>query len=108
MDASSAIGKTGAMARYHHNVYANCKAARYIVLLDLQWQIIDCQRLESCTDLRSAMTSTIDRLAKEGWQPENTPQYGFVFLNRAGTRRLLILTERDPFDATPQTFSPFK
>jgi hypothetical protein len=27
---------------------------------------------------------------------------------RNGIRRLLILTERDPFDAPPQTFSPFK
>jgi len=34
--------------------------------------------------------------------------YGFVFLNRNGARRLLILAERDPYDATPQTFSPFK
>jgi hypothetical protein len=39
-----------------------------------------------------------------GW-----PEYfGFVFINRNGIRRLLILTERDPLDTRPQTFSPFK
>jgi hypothetical protein len=59
------------------------------------------------TDLRSAITTTVDRFTNEGWQPECAPDYGFVFLNRNGTRRLLILTERDPFDATPQTFSPW-
>jgi hypothetical protein len=96
------------MARYHHNVYANCRTARYIVLFDLQWQIVEWRRLDASTDLRNAMSTTIDRLSQEGWQPESTPKFGFVFLNRAGTRRLLILTERDPFDATPQTFSPFK
>jgi hypothetical protein len=96
------------MARYHHNVYANCRTARYIVLFDLQWQIVECQRLDSSTDLRSAMTTTIARLLSEGWEAENAPDYGFVFLNRNGTRRLLILTERDPYDARPQTFSPFK
>jgi hypothetical protein len=54
------------------------------------------------------MATTIARLLSEGWEAEDAPEYGFVFLNRNGDRRLLILTERDPFDATPQTFSPFK
>jgi hypothetical protein len=96
------------MARYHHNVYAMSGRPNYIVLFDLQWQIVECQRLEPSADLRSAMTSTIARLSSDGWEAENAPDYGFVFLNRKGTRRLLILTERDPYDATPQTFSPFK
>jgi hypothetical protein len=96
------------MARYHHNVYAKSKTSRYLVIFDLQWKIIDCQRLEPSADLRSAMTAAIDRLTAEGWQPEGTPRFGFVFLNRGGIRRLLILTERDPLDTRPQTFSPFK
>jgi len=96
------------MARYHHNVYAKSTTPRYAVVFDLQWQIIECQRLEPCTDLLSTMASTIDRLSSDGWIVEGTPKFGFVFLGRNGIRRLLILTERDPFDATPQTFSPFK
>jgi hypothetical protein len=96
------------MARYHHNVYAKTKTPRYCVIFDLQWQIIECRRLEPFADLRNAMTSTITRLLSQGWEAENVPEYGFVFLNRKGTRRLLIVTERDPYDATPQTFSPFK
>jgi hypothetical protein len=95
------------MARYHHNVYAKAKTPRYCVLFDSQRQIIACQRLEPSTDLRSAITNTIDRLAQEGWQLEGTYEYGFVFLNRNGIRRLLILTERDPYDTRPQSFSPF-
>jgi hypothetical protein len=96
------------MARYHHNVYGKCKTPRYCVIFDLQWQIIECQRLEPSTNLLSAMTTTIGRLTIEGWKPENTPDFGFVFLNRGGTRRLLILTERDPYETRPQSFSPFK
>jgi len=96
------------MARYHHNVYAKSKTVRYLVLFDLQWKIIDSQRLEPSADLRSVMTTAIDRLAAEGWQPEGTPDFGFVFLNRNGIRRLLILTERNPLDTRPQTFSPFQ
>jgi hypothetical protein len=95
------------MARYHHDVYAKSTTSRYCVIFDLQWQIIECRRLEPWTDLRNAITTTIDRLAGEGWQPESTPRFGFVFLNRDGTRRLLILTERDPRDSRPQSFSPW-
>jgi hypothetical protein len=94
--------------RYHHNVYAKAKTPRYCVIFDLQWQIVECRRLGPSADLRNAMTTTITRLFSQGWEAENVPEYRFVFLNRAGVRRLLILTERDPYDATPQTFSPFK
>lgn len=96
------------MARYHHNVYASAKTARYVVLFDLQWKIIECQRLEPAASLTSALTTAVQRWIDEGWQPESVPKFGFVFLNRNGVRRLLILTERDPYDARPQTFSPFK
>jgi hypothetical protein len=54
------------------------------------------------------MTATLQRLTQEGWRSEGDTRFGFVFLNRNGTRRLLILTERDPHDSTSQTFSPFK
>lgn len=94
--------------RYRHDVYASACRRRYLVLFDLQWKIIECQRLERSTDLVKAMIATLQRLTEEGWQAESPPRFGFVFLNRNGTRRLLILTERDPHDGGPQTFSPFK
>jgi hypothetical protein len=108
MDAASAARETCAMARYHHDVYASANTPRYVVVLDLQWRIIECERLEPSADLRSAMTSTINRLVSDGWTLESTVKFGFVFLNRNGTRRLLILTERDPLDRRSQAFSPFK
>jgi hypothetical protein len=74
----------------------------------LQWKIIDRERLEPSTDLRPAMTAAIDRLAAKGWQSEGTPDFGFVFMNRGGIRRLLILTERDAHDLRHESFSPFK
>jgi|ERR1700679_2254584 hypothetical protein len=95
------------MARYHHNVYADSKTPRFVVLFDLQWKVIDCQRLAPSTDLRPAMTAAIHRLTAEGWRAEGTPDFGFVFLNRNGIRRLLILTERDPCDTRSQAFSPW-
>jgi hypothetical protein len=96
------------MARYHHNVYANTNKPQYCVIFDLQWKIIESRRLEPFTDLKSAMTAAVERLTSEGWAAEGTPDFGFVFLSRNGTRQLLILTERDPYDLRPQSFSPFK
>jgi hypothetical protein len=96
------------MARYHHNVYASANTPRYVVIFDLQWKIIECKRLEPCADLAKCMTATLQRLTEEGWQPESAPRFGFVFRSRIGVRRLLILTERDPHDLSPPTFSPFK
>jgi hypothetical protein len=108
MDAAPNTRETSAMTRYHHDVYASANTPRYVVVFDLQWQIIECERLEAAADLRSAMTGTINRLVGEGWKLENTVKFGFVFLNRNGIRRLLILTERDPLDRRSQAFSPFK
>jgi hypothetical protein len=96
------------MVRYHHDVYARSHRPNYLVIFDLQWKIKECHRLEPLTDLRRAVTNAIDRMTQEGWRPESTIDYGFVFLNRNGVRQLLILTERDPCDLRPQSFSPFK
>jgi hypothetical protein len=53
------------------------------------------------------MAAAIDRLAGDGWQAEGSAKYGFVFVRRGTERRLLTLTERDPRDTSPQSFSPF-
>lgn len=53
------------------------------------------------------MAATIDRLEAEGWQAEATTEYGFVFIRRETDRRLLMLTPRDPYETTSQSFSPF-
>jgi hypothetical protein len=53
------------------------------------------------------MAAAIERRAGEGWQAEATPEYGFVFIRRETDRRLLMLTPRDPYDSTRQSFSPF-
>jgi hypothetical protein len=108
MDAGCATRETSAMPRYQHNVYASASTPRYLVVFDLQWQIIECERLGPSTDLHCAMTTAINRLTSDGWKLESTFKFGFVFLNRDGVRRLLILTERDPLDKRPQAFSPFK
>jgi hypothetical protein len=54
------------------------------------------------------MTETIERLRTEGWEIEAEPRFRFAFIRRAGERRLLMLTPRDPHDTGPQSFSAFQ
>jgi hypothetical protein len=96
------------MARYQFPTFDKAPTPRWVVVWDLQWQLIECQRLEPAADLSSAMATTIDRLASEGWEAEATPEYGFVFIRSGAERRLLMLTPRDPYNATTQSFNPFR
>jgi hypothetical protein len=96
------------MGRYTFPAYRTATTPRYVVVWDLQWQVLECRRLEPAADLRGAMAAAIDRLANEGWQTEATPEYGFVFIRRGDERRLLSLTERDPYDNRSQSFDPFR
>jgi hypothetical protein len=95
------------MGRYRHQVYAPAKTPRFCVLFNLQWQVIESLKLDPTCDLGAAMAAAIADQTAAGWQPESSPEFGFVFLRRDGMRRLLILTERDPYDLRPQSFSPF-
>jgi hypothetical protein len=109
MDASTAGPRQSrGMARYCFPAFNKATTTRYIVLWDLHWHVLDCQRLEPATDLSGAMAAAIDRLANEGWEAEATPEYGFVFIRRGGERRLLALTPGDPYETRPQSFSPFR
>jgi hypothetical protein len=94
------------MGRYTFPAFHNATTPRFVVVWDLQWQLIERQRLEPASDLSSAMAAAIGRLGANGWQPEGETDYGFVFIRRDAERRLLILTPRDPYSTTPQSFSP--
>jgi hypothetical protein len=96
------------MGRYKFIAYGRSGAPRYIVVWSLQWQIIGCQRVEPHSDLSAAMSKTLHELEAQGWQAEGDIPYGFAFIRRQGERRLLMITSRDPFDSSLQSFDPFK
>jgi hypothetical protein len=96
------------MRRTRHDPFATSTRAAYIVLRDMQHQMIEVQPIEPDTELHSAMAAAINRLKAEGWLPEGSADHGFVFVQRAGERRLLMLTPGDPYDTRQQSFSPFR
>jgi hypothetical protein len=108
MDGGPSPRENPAMGRYRFIAYVNDGNPRYVVVWDLQWKPLQCQRLEPHADLRVAMNAAIDAQVAQGWRVEGTAEYGFVFMRREGERRLVMLTPRNPEDRTPQTFSPFR
>jgi hypothetical protein len=96
------------MGRYTFPAFNNSAAPRYIVVWDLQRKLLECQRVEPGADLSVAMTASIERLERDGWAAEATPEYGFVFIRAGADRRLLMLTPRDPHSTTAQSFNPFQ
>jgi hypothetical protein len=96
------------MARYTFPAFKKASTTRFVVLWDLHWHVLECQRLEPATDLSGAMAAAFDRLGAEGWQAEATPEYGFVFIRRGTDRLLLMLMPQDPNSTTPQSFNPHR
>ena len=96
------------MPRYQPHLFDRATSARYLIVWDLQWQVIDCIQLEPRTDLSAALTDTLRRLTNDGRRAEGTSEFGFVFLNRNNERRLLMLTARDPRATSEQAFFPFR
>jgi hypothetical protein len=68
--------------RYTFPAFRTSTTPHYVVVWDLQCQVIDCRRLEPAADLSGAMATAIERLKGEGWQPEGSGEYGFVFVRR--------------------------
>jgi hypothetical protein len=81
---------------------------RLIAVHGLQWQVISSERIEPGADLQAAMAAAIARMVAEGWQPEDQPRFGFVFVRNGDERRLLSLTPKDPHDTTPTSFNPLR
>ena len=42
------------MSRYTFPAFNDAPTPRYLVLWDLHWHVLDCQRLEPAADLRAA------------------------------------------------------
>ena len=96
------------MPRHPRRIFAAERTPRFLVLWNLQWEVVDCQTLGPDGDPRAAMNRAMAMVVTDGWRVEGTPDYGFVFLRRGEERRLLTLTPRDPCDSLRQSFSPFR
>jgi hypothetical protein len=97
------------MQRTRYPIFSQDGLPRYVVVWDLHWKIIRCERIDARANFQDALSAEIDLLNRDGWQAESSDtRFGFVFMRRGAERTLLMLTPRDPRCDTPQSFSPFK
>jgi len=96
------------MVRQCPDPFAKSTTPRYLIVWDLEWRALECERFDSGMDLHTALSETIERLRHTGWHPEGTTEFGFVFLRRNTERHLLMLTARDPRATEQHAFSPFR
>ena len=96
------------MGRSRYNVFASSHAKRYLVIWDLQWQLIECRTLACECDLPAEFAAFMRQLRRDGWAAQSSGEFGFTFVTRGAERRLVILTARNPHDSNRQSFSPFR
>jgi hypothetical protein len=94
--------------RSHQEFCPITKAVYFAVVWSIHWEVEECVRLESGTHLIEAMSAFVERCEAAGWKPEGNGAWGFFFVNFHGERRLAMITERDPYSTSHQSFTPFR
>ena len=97
------------MSRYRFPAFNTASTPRYVVVWDLQWQLLERAEVEPQSDLGEAMATPIKRLAADGWIVERPISSMDSCLSAArwngGFR---CLTPHDPHATIEQSFSPFR
>jgi hypothetical protein len=68
----------------------------WLVVSNMQGQILECKFLEPGADLWAALARTMDHLTSEGWTIEDDGRLGDFFCCRDGERRFVHLRPTDP------------
>lgn len=82
--------------RSHYDPLAPTGDPRWLVESDLWRTPLASRRLAPGADLWAALQAAVAERHADGWQAECGVDWGFVFINRGGERRLLALEHVDP------------
>lgn len=69
---------------------------RWLVVWDMQFNVLDATELPPDTDLHAVMNISIQRWARQGWVVESDARFGSYFCHRDGARRLIAISPVDP------------
>ena len=90
------------MPRHRFNPMADTRSPHWVVVSDMQQNLIACEALPAGADLREALQVVLTICAAEGWRAETDGAYGFTFIYRGTERRLVNLTPANPADNAGQ------
>jgi hypothetical protein len=83
-----------------YNPLAPSPKARWLIVWDMQFNVLDCTELAPHTDLAALMQHTARQWSAHGWAVESDARYGSFFCRRAGERRLIAISAADPSQRT--------
>ena len=73
---------------------------RWLIVWDMQFNLLDSTELAPHTDLAALMRHTAQQWSESGWVVESDARYGSFFCHRAGERRLIAISAADPSQRT--------
>jgi hypothetical protein len=73
---------------------------RWLIVWDMQFNVLDSTELAPFTDLEALLRETAAQWQRDGWTMESDSARGSLFCHRGAERRLLAISAADPHVAT--------
>jgi hypothetical protein len=86
--------------REAHNPLAPSPKPRWLIVWDMQFNLLDSTELAPHTDLVAVMERTAQQRRDAGWCVESDARFGSFFCHRDGIRLLIAISAADPTLAT--------
>ena len=82
--------------RDSYDPLARSPRPNWLVVWDMQFNVLDSTELAPQTDLAAVLQDTAGRWRDQGWTIESEARFGSFFCRRAGERRLISISAADP------------
>src|SRR5580658_8614257 len=86
--------------REPYNPLSPSPQPRWLIIWDMQFNVLDSTELAPYTDLADVMRSAAQRRRNEGWCVESDARFGSFFCHRDGVRVLIAISAADPAAST--------
>jgi len=98
MDASARLPMLWPMIRRRdpYNPLKPSAKPRWLIVWDMQFNVLDSTELAPFADLVAAMDRQAKQWQELGWTIESDARFGSFFCHRAGIRRLIAISANDP------------
>jgi len=86
--------------REAHNPLSPSAKSRWLIVWDMQFNVLECTELAPHTDLVEVMRTAAQCRTSEGWCVESDARFGSFFCHRDGVRILIAISAADPATTT--------
>jgi hypothetical protein len=90
--------------REPYNPLGTSPKPRWLIVWDMQFNVLDSTELAPYTDLAEVMQQAARLRREQGWSVESDARFGSFFCHREGSRVLIAISAADP--STPSGGGP--